>query len=107
MKATTLQLNTIYIQDCFDFLQSLENKSIDLAIIDPPYNLKIADWDNFKSEQEFLDFSFAWIDLMLQKMKKAGVFISLTHLIIVLYFCIICRARQYSKILLLGIKKTA
>ncbi|MGI0439516.1 DNA-methyltransferase [Helicobacter himalayensis] len=74
MKATALQLNTIYIQDCFSFLQSLENESIDLAIIDPPYNLKVADWDSFKSEQEFLDFSFAWIDLMLQKMKKSGSF---------------------------------
>lgn len=74
MEATTLQLNAIYIQDCFSFLKSLEDKSIDLAIIDPPYNLKVADWDKFKSEKEFLEFSFAWIDAMLQKMKPSASF---------------------------------
>lgn len=67
-------MNKIYIQDCFSFLETLADKSIDLAIIDPPYNLKIATWDNFKSEKEFLDFSFKWIDLLLTKMKKSGSF---------------------------------
>lgn len=67
-------LNAIHIQDCLSFLKSLEDKSIDLAIIDPPYNLKVAKWDTFKSEQEFLDFSFKWIDLLLKKMKKSGSF---------------------------------
>ena len=69
-------LNKIYIQDCFSFLESLADSSIDLAIIDPPYNLKVANWDSFKSEKEFLTFSYKWIDLLLVKMKKAGVFIS-------------------------------
>lgn len=32
--------NKIYIKDVFDFLQSLQGYSIDLAIIDPPYSLK-------------------------------------------------------------------
>lgn len=37
-----LAYNRIYIKDALDFLQELEDSSIDLAIIDPPYNLKIA-----------------------------------------------------------------
>ena len=67
-------LDKIHILDVFSFLQSLEDESIDLAIIDPPYNLKVAQWDSFKSEQDFLDFSFAWMDALLPKIKKHGSF---------------------------------
>ncbi len=67
-------LNTIHIQDVFSFLESLEDSSIDLAIIDPPYNLNVATWDSFKSQKDFLDFSFKWIDLLLLKIKKSGSF---------------------------------
>ena len=57
-------LDKIYIQDIFDFLKGLPDESVDLAIIDPPYNLKVAKWDSFKNERECLDFSYSWIDLM-------------------------------------------
>ncbi|WP_104747524.1 DNA-methyltransferase [Helicobacter cetorum] len=67
-------LNKIYIEDVFSFLDKLEDKSIDLAIIDPPYNLNIALWDSFKSNEEFLTFSYAWIDKMLPKIKDTGSF---------------------------------
>ncbi|MDD6055938.1 MAG: site-specific DNA-methyltransferase [Helicobacteraceae bacterium] len=66
--------NKIFIGDVFDFLEKLPDSCIDLAIIDPPYNLKIAEWDSFKNEAEFLEFSFAWIDKMLLKLKKNGSF---------------------------------
>lgn len=75
--------NKIYIKDVFDFLQSLQGYSIDLAIIDPPYSLKKAQWDSFKNENEFLKFTFKWLDLMLIKLKKNANFISLILLIIV------------------------
>lgn len=69
-----LCLNKIYIESVFAFLKKLPDSCIDLAIIDPPYNLKKANWDCFKNEDDFLDFSFKWIDLMLLKMKKTGSF---------------------------------
>lgn len=100
-------LNKIYIQDCFSFLESLLDSSIDLAIIDPPYNLKIASWDSFKNEKEFLAFSYKWIELLLLKMKKTGVFISLIPLIIVRYFCITYKKKPCFKTPSLGIKKMA
>ncbi|WP_331458887.1 DNA methyltransferase [Helicobacter pylori] len=67
-------LNKIYIEDVFTFLDKLEDKSVDLAIIDPPYNLKIASWDSFKNDEEFLIFSYAWIDKVLPKIKETGSF---------------------------------
>ena len=58
--------------DCFDFLSLLDDNSIDLALLDPPYNMKKADWDNFKSESDFFEFTFSWIDALLPKVKGDG-----------------------------------
>ena len=57
-----LNYNKIYSLEVFDFLANIDDKCVDLAIIDPPYNLKVADWDTFENEKSFLDFCYAWID---------------------------------------------
>ena len=67
-----LEINKIYNLDCFDFLKKVDNNSIDLAVIDPPYNMHKADWDTFKSQKEFLDFTYAWLDLVIDKLKSNG-----------------------------------
>jgi len=69
-----LDINRVYEQDVFAFLDKLDDKSISLAIIDPPYNMKQGEWDTFKTEQEYLSFTFKWIDKMLPKMKDNGSF---------------------------------
>ena len=51
-----MELNKVYQADVFDFLNALENDSIGLAIIDPPYNLGKGKWDTFKTEKEYFDF---------------------------------------------------
>src|SRR5690606_34071018 len=43
-----------------------------LAVIDPPYNLKKADWDTFRTDQDFLNFTYAWIDDLLPALKRTG-----------------------------------
>lgn len=58
--------------DCFVFLDRLDNDIVDIAVIDPPYNLKKAKWDTFNSHQEFLDFTYRWIDLLVPKLKDTG-----------------------------------
>ena len=55
--------NLIYLADVFDFLQELEPTSIDLVIADPPYNMHKAGWDTFRTEQEYLDFTYRWLDM--------------------------------------------
>ncbi len=67
-----LKTNQIYNLDCFDFLSKIDDNSINLAVIDPPYNMNKADWDTFKSQQAFLDFTYKWIDALLPKLKQDG-----------------------------------
>ena len=67
-------INKIYNGDVFEFLDILPDDIFDLAIIDPPYNLKVDEWDIFSSEDEFLSFSFLWIEKMLKKLKKTASF---------------------------------
>lgn len=58
--------------DCFDFLEKIDNQSVQLAVIDPPYDMKKADWDNFLNHQSFLEFTYHWIDLVIEKLDKNG-----------------------------------
>ena len=67
-----LKINQIYNLDCFDFLNKIDNASVDLAVIDPPYNMSKADWDTFASQKDFLDFTHKWIDALLPKLKQNG-----------------------------------
>lgn len=60
--------------DYKDFFCKVEGESIDLAIIDPPYNLKVADWDKFKNHESFLRFTYDWIDRLIPKLKTTASF---------------------------------
>lgn len=67
-----LQPNKIYHQDCFDFLKRIDDQSVDLAVIDPPYFLKKGEWDTFESLDDFFEFTYRWIDALVPKLKKTG-----------------------------------
>ena len=67
-----LELNEVYETDCFVFIEALKDQSVDLVIADPPYNLHKADWDSFKSEEDFFSFTFKWIDAIIPKIKTTG-----------------------------------
>ncbi len=62
--------NKIYQMDCFDFLKKINDSVVDLAVIDPPYNMHKAGWDTFKSEKEFFDLTYSWIDALIPKLKN-------------------------------------
>lgn len=67
-----LEINKIYNLDCIDFLEQVENFSVDLAVIDPPYNMSKADWDTFANHDEFMKFTKKWIDAVIPKLKDTG-----------------------------------
>lgn len=69
-----LKLNQIYHSDCFDFLGQVQDLSVNLAVIDPPYNMRKARWDTFKNEDKFFDFTFRWIDALIPKLKETASF---------------------------------
>lgn len=68
----SLAINDIYNMDCIEFLKQVKKASIDLAVIDPPYNMNKADWDTFKTHDEFMNFTKKWIDALIPKLKETG-----------------------------------
>lgn len=64
--------NKVYNSDVMEFIPKLTDNSIDLAIVDPPYNMHKCDWDKFANEQAYFDFTFKWIDLLLPKINSNG-----------------------------------
>jgi len=69
---TDFAFNEIHNLDCFQFLANVKDGIVDLAVIDPPYNLKKAEWDTFESDAVFLDFTYSWIDQLIPKLKPNG-----------------------------------
>ncbi len=65
-----LEVNKVYFADVMDFIPKLDDASIDLAIVDPPYNLSKEGWDRFADDKAYFDFTFKWIDLLLPKLKS-------------------------------------
>lgn len=80
----------IYNGDAIQVLESkIEDKSIDLIFVDPPYNIG-KDFngrkDKWNTDQEYLDWCFQWIDLCLKKLKDNGSFYVMTSTQFIPYF---------------------
>lgn len=55
--------NRIYLDDCLNMFEKVDPKSVDLAILDPPYNVNAATWDN-------IDNYFTWLTNIIKKVEK-------------------------------------
>ena len=42
--------------DCLEKMKEIPDKSIDLVLIDPPYNINKADWDKWKTVNAYVEF---------------------------------------------------
>lgn len=67
-----MKLNKIYNEDAVTFLKRVPVGSVDLAIVDPPYNMKKADWDTFPSQEAFLEFTFKWLEALIPTLSEKG-----------------------------------
>ena len=56
-------------QDCLDLLKSLPDESVQLILIDPPYNLDLADWDTFEN---YITWASKWIDESYRVLSNSG-----------------------------------
>jgi site-specific DNA-methyltransferase (adenine-specific) len=59
----------LFTQDAVKFLKELPDSSVQLVLIDPPYNLDLAYWDTF---QNYLDWAKQWLDEIYRILKDTG-----------------------------------
>ena len=81
--------HTLINSDVFDGLNSIANKSIDLIFIDPPYNIG-KDFnttkDKWETGEEYLNWSYKWIDMCIEKLKSNGTLYIMTSTQYMPYF---------------------
>lgn len=63
---------SIFQGDSIRWLQSLDSGSVDMIFADPPYNIKKADWDNFESQEAYIQWSMEWISEASRVLKPKG-----------------------------------
>lgn len=66
------EFGNLYQMDAKEFLNMQTSNSIDLIFADPPYNLKKAEWDTFKSQKEYVDWSMEWIREAYRSLSSKG-----------------------------------
>lgn len=62
----------LYQGDSIEYMKILPNDSIDMIFADPPYNIKKADWDNFESQEKYIEWSLGWIKEAARILKPTG-----------------------------------
>lgn len=62
----------LYQGDSINWLASLDDECVDLVFADPPYNIKKADWDNFDSQEKYIEWSIKWIKQASRVLKQSG-----------------------------------
>jgi site-specific DNA-methyltransferase (adenine-specific) len=67
--ATPYTVHGIFIQDAVDFLKTLPSSSVQLILIDPPYNLDLDNWDSFRN---YLDWAKGWLDQIYRVLSDSG-----------------------------------
>ena len=56
-------LNKIICGDCLEVMRELPDKSVDLVVTDPPYNINIAQWDIIPNYEQ-------WIRELFSELKR-------------------------------------
>jgi site-specific DNA-methyltransferase (adenine-specific) len=59
----------LFIQDAVEFLKKMPDTSVQLILIDPPYNLDLAYWDTFEN---YLDWARQWLDEIYRVLSDTG-----------------------------------
>lgn len=57
------------IDDCLNVLDTIPDESIDLILLDPPYNINLTDWDTF---EDYISWAELWINEAYRVLKKNG-----------------------------------
>jgi len=80
--------------DAIEAIKIIPDSSIDLIFSDPPYNIGKnfnGYLDKWKSEEDYLTWSYIWLDLCIKKLKPNGSFYVMTATQYMPYFDIFVR----------------
>ncbi|MCL1894794.1 MAG: site-specific DNA-methyltransferase [Holophagaceae bacterium] len=66
------QNGLLFNGNSIEWLQQIKDSTIDLVFADPPYNIKKANWDNFESQEQYIDWSLLWIQEAARILKPTG-----------------------------------
>ncbi len=60
-----------FIEDALEFLQRIPDSSVQLVLVDPPYNIDLAQWDTF---DDYMDWAHLWLDEIERILSPRGNF---------------------------------
>ena len=89
--------NKIICADVFEGLSQIEDESVDLIFIDPPYNIGKkfeSTMDKWDSDEDYLNWCYKWIDECICKLKKTGSMYIMTSTQFMPYFDIYIRSKM-------------
>jgi DNA modification methylase len=71
----SLELNRIYQRDCLEGMAMIPDKSVDLIVIDPPYNIgKDKRWDKWKTIEDYVNWMTEVFKECERVLKDSGSF---------------------------------
>ncbi|MFV9483253.1 DNA-methyltransferase [Christiangramia sp. ASW11-125] len=62
-------IQAFFIDDAIEFLQKVPSNSIQLILVDPPYNLDLESWDTFDN---YLQWAKQWLDEIYRILSPSG-----------------------------------
>lgn len=86
----------ILLGDALFALNEIEDNSVDLIFVDPPYNIgknfngKLDKWEK---DEDYLQWSYEWLDLCIKKLKPTGSFYVMTSTQFMPYFDVYLREK--------------
>ena len=81
--------HTIYHADALEVLERIPDESVDLIFVDPPYNIGknfAGRKDKWKTDVDYLEWCYKWINLCIRKLKPHGAFYVMTSTQFMPYF---------------------
>lgn len=87
----------IFHGDALEVLSQIPNESVDLIFVDPPYNIGkdfAGRKDKWKTDEDYLNWCYQWIDFCIQKLKPTGAFYVMTSTQFMPYFDLYIRKKM-------------
>lgn len=68
------ETGSLFTGDSVEWLKGLNPETVDFVFADPPYNVKKASWDCFKSQEDYIEWTLSWTREVSRILKSSGSF---------------------------------